>query len=377
MPEIQKSDVQTVLENLNERNKELNCIYKTDELLRQLTISLDDLFSQLKDFITQSYRYTEICRCSINFNEKEYISEGFRITDLMQKAEIRVDGKVAGSITVCYIKPLRLEKGVFLPEETRLLNTIAQKLSDYFDYRNLRESIEINKGATSDVLPEQDFITVKVKKWLSDLHLKPAEIEEITKVQIKFKKAEIICKQGAITSYIMILADGLTKNYLEGTQDRGFNFSIVKPIDFIGLSSLFNQTTYLFSGSAITPCTVFHIEKERFKNMIASNVEFASEIMKWYCRMTEGHLNRMSCLANKQALGRVADILLYLSEKIFDGNMIENIISRKDIAELAGMSTESAVRILSELNKDKIIKIVNKGIEISNPALLKKLSIAG
>jgi len=377
MPEIQKSDVQTVLENLNERNKELNCIYKTDELLRQLTISLDDLFRQLIDLITQSYRYHEICRCCISFNEKEYISEGFRLTDLMQKAEIRVDGKVAGSITVCYIKPLRLEKGVFLPEETRLLNTIAQKLSDYFDYRNLRESIEINKGLIPDVLPEQDFITEKVKKWLSDLHLKPDEIEEITKVQIKFKKAEIICKQGAITSYIMILADGLSKNYLEGTQDRGFNFSIVKPIDFIGLSSLFNQSTYLFSGSAITPCTVFHIEKERFKNIIASNVEFASEIMKWYCRMTEGHLNRMSCLANKQALGRVADILLYLSEKIFDGNMIENIISRKDIAELAGMSTESAVRILSELNKDKIIKIVNKGIEISNPALLKKLSIAG
>ncbi|HRU69377.1 MAG TPA: helix-turn-helix domain-containing protein, partial [Bacteroidia bacterium] len=87
--------------------------------------------------------------------------------------------------------------------------------------------------------------------------------------------------------------------------------------------------------------------------------------------------NRMSCLANKQALGRIADILLYLSEKIFNGQLIENIISRKDIAELAGMSTESAVRILSELNRDKIIKIVNKGIEISNLALLKKLSIAG
>lgn len=377
MPEIQKSNIQIILENLNERNKELNCLYKTDELFRQLSISLDELFLQLIELITSSYRYTDICRCRIIYKEKEYASEGFRLTELMQQAEIKEEGKVCGNITVCYIKPLRLEKGVFLFEETRLLNTIAQKLSDYFNYRNLIESIEQQKSDHFKFTSPQNLITEKVKKWLSGLNLKENEIKEFTKVQIKFKKNEIICKQGALTSHIMILADGLSKNYLEGNQDKGFIFSIVKPLDFIGLSSLFYTDTYLFSGSAITPCTVFHIDKEKFKSILNGNTLFADSVMNWYCRMTRGHLERMSCLANKQALGRVADILLYLSERIFDGNMIENIISRKDIAELAGMSTESAVRILSELNKDKIIRIVNKGIEISNPALLKKLSIVG
>jgi len=377
MPDSLKSDIQSVIDNLNERNKELNCLYKTDELLSQFNIPFDQLFNELCLVIAESYRYNDICRCQIVFREEVYALPDFKITDLKQSAEIRVNGQPEGLITVCYIRPLRLEKGVFLQEEMRLLQIIARKVSDYLDYRFLRESIENKEKELQVAHNRENDITEKTRLWLHSLNLNDEQVNEFTKVQINFRKGEIICKQGAITSYIMILADGLSKNYLEGNQDRGFNFSIVKPIDFIGLSSLFNQNTNLFSGRAITPCTIFHVEKERFKQIIAENAAFASEIMKWYCRMTEGHLNRMSCLANKQALGRIADILLYLSEKIFNGQLIENIISRKDIAELAGMSTESAVRILSELNRDKIIKIVNKGIEISNLALLKKLSIAG
>ncbi|MBT4728131.1 MAG: winged helix-turn-helix domain-containing protein, partial [Bacteroidetes bacterium] len=48
-----------------------------------------------------------------------------------------------------------------------------------------------------------------------------------------------------------------------------------------------------------------------------------------------------------------------------------------DMAELAGMSTESAVRVLSELKKDKVINIHHKGIEIVNMKLLQTLSKVG
>jgi len=375
MPEQKKSDLQKILDNLNERNKELSCIYKVDELLRQFSIPFKVLLEELTNILPEGYRYSDICKVKISYGEFEFNTEGFKITDLMQSQEIRMEGKTVGNIYVCYIKPLRMEKGVFLPEETRLLSTIAQKLSDHFIYRKLRETIESYEE--NQVKLTHNALSDRLISWLQSFHLSNDEIEKFTKAQLQFKKGEIICKQGAITSYIMILADGLSKNYLEGVQDKGFNFSIVKAFDFIGLSSLYNTNTYLFSGSAITPCTIYHIEKEAFKSIIKQNTSFAEEIMNWYCKMTKGHLERMSCLANKQALGRIADILLYLSDRIFYGGMIENIISRKDIAELAGMSTESAVRILSELNRDKIIHIVNKGIEITDEKLLRKLSMVG
>ena len=373
MQKKDKSDIQQVLENLNERNKELSCIYRVDELLRQFNLSVEEILKELCVIIPEGYRFSDICKVSITYNGIEILSNGYKNTDLMQWADIRHEAKTTGRINVCYIKPLWLEKGVFLPEENRLLHTISQKLSDHLMYRKLREMI--NNHGNTVIHPAEDLFSERIGNWLSGFHLSEEDIKSITKTQIQFKKGEIICKQGALTSYIMILADGLSKNYLEGVQDKGFNFSIVKAFDFIGLSSLYNSDSYLFSCSAITPCTIYHIEKEAFKDLLKRNAEFSAAIMSWFCRITQGHLERMSCLANKQALGRIAEILIYLSERFFDGGMISNIISRKDIAELAGMTTESAVRILSELNKDNIIKIANKGIEIQNEKLLRKLSM--
>jgi CRP/FNR family transcriptional regulator len=225
------------------------------------------------------------------------------------------------------------------------------------------------------VLPSKKEDTLY--KWLKDLGLKEEEIEKFTRVQIKFKKGETMCKQGSITSYIMLVSEGLSKNYLEGNQERGFNFSIVKPFDFIGLSSLYGSSIYNFSGSALTPCTVYIIENSLMRTTILNNPEFTRNILDWYCTTTERHLKRLSCIANKQSLGRMAEILLYLKEDIFNSNLIKGNISRKDIAELAALSTESAVRILSELKKDNIINIINNNIEIVDEKLLKTLSLAG
>ncbi|MFH0865707.1 MAG: helix-turn-helix domain-containing protein, partial [Bacteroidota bacterium] len=120
------------------------------------------------------------------------------------------------------------------------------------------------------------------------------------------------------------------------------------------------------------------IENNLFRQTIESNPVFSQNIFKWYCNTTERHLKRLSCIANKQALGRMAEILLYLKNDIFNSNLIKNYITRKDIAELAAMSTESAVRILSDFKKDNIINIENNNdIEIINEKILRTLSIAG
>jgi CRP/FNR family transcriptional regulator len=82
----------------------------------------------------------------------------------------------------------------------------------------------------------------------------------------------------------------------------------------------------------------------------------------------------MSSIANKQALGRLAETLIYLSDDIFNGKIITTNVSRKDIAELAAMSTESAVRFLSDLKKDKIIDIASSHIELLKKDVLKIIS---
>ncbi len=370
-----QDNITSLIKNLDERTKELNCIYQVDEVLNDFDSEIEIVLKKIIEIIPNGWRYTDICKAKIVFDNLEIFSEGYKDTELKLTSKILNNKKIIGEISVVYIKPIKTEKRIFVNEEISLLNTIASKLSNFFLLKRMRQTIKEmeSQNITVSSSKEDDLY-----KWLKDLSLTEQEIEKFTHVHIKFKKGETMCKQGSITSYIMLLSEGFSKNYLEGIQERGFNFSIVKPFDFIGLSSLYGSTIYNFSGAALTPCTVYIIENTLFKNTLLSNIEFAQNIFKWYCNTTERHLKRLSCIANKQSHGRMAEILLYLKEDIFNSNIIKGNISRKDIAELAALSTESAVRILSEFKKDNIINIINNNdIEIIDEKLLKTISMAG
>ena len=370
----ENENITSLIKNLDERPKELNCIYQVDGVLNDFDSEIGIILKKVIEIIPKGWRFTEICKSRIVYDNIELCSEGYKDTELKLTSPILVDNKEIGEISVVYIKPIKTEKRIFVTEEISLLNTIASKLSNFFLLKRMRQTIkemESQNGIASSKKEDSLY------KWLKDLKLTDHEIEKFTRVQIKFKKGETMCKQGSITSYIMLLSEGLSKNYLEGVQERGFNFSIIKPFDFIGLSSLYGSGVYNFSGAALTPCSVYIVENTFFSDTIANNPEFAGNILKWYCVTTERHLKRLSCIANKQALGRMADILLYLKENIFESNIIKGVISRKDIAELAALSTESAVRILSELKKDNIININNNDIEIIDEKLLRTISISG
>ncbi|MDD2593793.1 MAG: helix-turn-helix domain-containing protein, partial [Bacteroidales bacterium] len=107
------------------------------------------------------------------------------------------------------------------------------------------------------------------------------------------------------------------------------------------------------------------------------NQSFHTEVTKWLCDNYNIVFEKLAIRGLKQTIGRVAHTLLYLSQTVFENNEIPNIISRKDIAEFSGMSTENCVRILSSLKKDNIIKYTKKGIQIVDLDLLKTIVIAG
>lgn len=366
-----------LIDTINERSKELNCLFQVDEVLSDFDCNIEDVFSLLVNFIPSGWRFDTICKVKISYNNSEWFTNNYINTELKLVSKIVVDAVVLGEITVVYIKPVRIEKRIFLTEEIILLNTIAGKISNFILLQRLKKTIKELENSQTAIVPDHSVGSQKVIQWLKLLNLTNSEIERFTKVEIKFKKSETMCKQGSLTSYIMLLCEGLSKNYLEGTQERGFNFSIVKPFDFIGLSGLYGSGLYNFSGTALTPCSVFMIENTLFKAIIANNPAFAQHIFTWYCNTTERHLKRLSSIANKQALGRIAEVLIYLKEKVFESNYVKSLISRKDIAELAAMSTESAVRILSDLKKDNIINIHGNDIEIIDEKMLKTLFLAG
>ena len=207
----------------------------------------------------------------------------------------------------------------------------------------------------------------------------PSELEFINKnkTQILYRKGENICKQGAFASYVIYISDGLVKLYLESPNNKNINLRILKTSEFIGLSSIYGDNIYNYSTVALKDSTICLIEKDSFRKLLADNGLFASEIIKWYCENEKQLFNKIQSLGNKQMHGRLADTLIYLHNQNLQEEKLFSCFSRKDIAEFAGLSTESTVRLLTEFKNDNIISINGKEIKIINMDLLKEISKRG
>ncbi len=207
----------------------------------------------------------------------------------------------------------------------------------------------------------------------------PSELEFINqkKTQILYKKGETICKQGAFSSYVLFISDGLVKLYLESPNNKNINIKILKTSEFIGLSSIYGENIYNYSAVALEDSSICLIEKESLRKLLNDNGNFASEIIKWYCANEKQLFNKIKSLGHKQMHGRLADTLLYLCDESFNQKELFSKLSRQDIADFSCISTESAVRLLAELKNEGIIKLEGKHIRIIDKARLIEISKKG
>jgi len=371
--ENSNKDIKNLITDLNERQKELNCLFQVGNILRSSESPLKEIFHNIIREITMGWQFPEICKVQILYEGNSYKSDGLKITELKQKAKIRVEDNEVGEIQVYYIKPVKSTgKPIFLYEEQKLLNTIADDLSQHITLRKFKDLL-----SNEENIYKKLNIPIGLGKWLSEMHLSEAEIKRVLTTKISFKKGESIFKQGTFASYIVLQTTGLSRAYIEDINERSFTIKIIKPYDIMGLSSLFGDGCYGFSAAAITPSEGYLVEKNTMIQIIEKNIKFNFELLKWYSTNFQLIYSKINILANKQALGRIASTLLYLSKDIFKNRIIDSSISRRNIADLSGMSMENAVRILSELKSDGLIKISKSGIEIVQPELLKTFSIAG
>lgn len=209
------------------------------------------------------------------------------------------------------------------------------------------------------------------------LSLEETELIRASKTQILFRKGENLTKQGTFSSYVLFLMDGLVKQYVEGEGVHNYNIRIIQSGEFLGLSSVFSKNTYNYSTIALMDTRVFLIEKEALIHVLKGNALFAFHIIKRYSEHNGGLFDSIRSLMFKQMNGRMAEVLLYLSSEEINNPDIFTYLSRKDLADFAGLSTETAVKLLKSFEKEGLIGLDEKNISIKDRVRLKEISKKG
>jgi len=200
---------------------------------------------------------------------------------------------------------------------------------------------------------------------------------EESKLEVSYKKGEIVCKQGTFASHILFLCSGLVKVYLEEGDDI-LTLKIVPQGNIIGLTSLskYNQV-FPYSVKAYQDSVVRLFDLNTFRQIIRQNALFASEVIDYLCENKIQINSRFFSFQHKQSYGRMADILLCLANRIFKQKEFELNISRQELADLTGLSRERVIRIIKTFKDDKLIEISGRTITILDDEGLQSISLRG
>jgi pyruvate,water dikinase len=120
--------MERILHDLQERAKELTCLYRIDEILSHAD-GLDDSLHAVVQALPSGFQRPGSCRARIVLDGQVHEPEGFEPTPFALTVPIVIQGEKEGVVEVyCGDPPDEGEEGPFLKEERKLLETVADRI---------------------------------------------------------------------------------------------------------------------------------------------------------------------------------------------------------------------------------------------------------
>ena len=169
---------------------------------------------------------------------------------------------------------------------------------------------------------------------------------------------------GAIKIY-KLLPDGRR-------QMTGFLF----PGDFLGLA---NDRTYAYSAEAVTYSTLCRFPRKKLEPLLEHYPKMQHRLLSMASHELAVAQEQMLLLGRKTAREKVASFLLMLSRRAVQrgqkGDPVSVPMSRNDIGDFLGLTTETVSRTFTQLKQSGVIALLSNGkVEISNRRDLEELS---
>ncbi len=115
---------------LNERIKELTCLYTINQIYQDNSDEPEALVQKIVEHIPKAFQYSEVAFAVIKIGKNEFIYGKKQKTGNYISCNIELEGKNIGTISVFYPGFVDTEEPMhFLPEEQQLLDIISQKVS--------------------------------------------------------------------------------------------------------------------------------------------------------------------------------------------------------------------------------------------------------
>lgn len=195
---------------------------------------------------------------------------------------------------------------------------------------------------------------------------------------ITHKKGQILFYEGTKPLGIFCVSDGVVKVYKTASNGKEQIIRLAKKGDFLGYASLLGEEAYSNSATIVEDANICFVPREAFLKVLSEDTVFHKRVTRALCNDLGVLESKLTDATQKSIRERLAFTLLKLSETYGidgkEGQKIDIVLTREEIAGIVGTATETVIRLLSEFKKDELIEFDGKKIIVLDKKGLARLS---
>ena len=193
-----------------------------------------------------------------------------------------------------------------------------------------------------------------------------------------YEKGARIFDEGEPAERIYFLFIGRVK-IVKSTPDRDLIIEILGPGEPVGTVAAFERRPFPATAIAIEPCGVVSIPEREFFTLIERRPEITRRLLAGLTLRLITLNKRLADMTGSVEY-RMARLFSTLAERMGQEQgptvFIPLALSRQEIADLAGTTIETAIRVMSRWQKEGVVETEKTGFLIRNLAALREIAAA-
>jgi CRP/FNR family cyclic AMP-dependent transcriptional regulator len=187
-----------------------------------------------------------------------------------------------------------------------------------------------------------------------------------------YSENQIIFSEGDQSDFLPIVERGKIKMVRYPDIDKEVIIGIFEGGEMFAIPPVFDGAPYPSTAVAMEETTLLLLYRNDFLRLLRESSEFSFAVIAWMCEMLREKTATIKNLATASPEQRVGNVLLRLAEKEGASREVKISLRRQDIAEMAGLTTETTIRVIRKLAEKELVKIVHGKIILEQSERLRR-----
>jgi CRP-like cAMP-binding protein len=185
-----------------------------------------------------------------------------------------------------------------------------------------------------------------------------------------FGPGERVFDEGDRADWLYEVVGGTVRTLHFGHNGGRMIFGFFVPGDLFGLES---KPAHRCSAEAVGEASVARYCRARLEGLALIDRSVALQLWSWLTVSAERASARLVVLARGTAVQKIAHFLVEMASLATAGGLINLPMSRYDIGDYLGLSSETVSRAFTELRRRKLIAVEGRAVRLLNPVALRRL----